>query len=105
MSVVSATAGVWEDSKHCSKDMFELVHAFIGQLAINLGIFEFIEALLEVLFIAHGCNRLVIILKKKRLITCVLNNLHPQCAFKALQDCSHEGRLQCYKGSNSECTS
>ena len=35
----------------------ELVHVFVGHFSINLGDVKFLEAVFDVLFDTHGCNK------------------------------------------------
>ena len=64
VSVVVSTICGRDSIKHCSEFTCELVHNFIGWLAIYLGDFKFLEALLDVLFDAHGCNKVFFLYEK-----------------------------------------
>ena len=65
LSMVSATIGGQNSSKHYSGFTCELVHVFVSWLSIDLGDLKFLEALFDVLLDSHGCDRLVIFAEGK----------------------------------------
>ena len=56
MSVIKSSIGGRVSSEYCSITC-ELVHFVISWLAVDLSNLKFLDAFLNVLFDAHGCNR------------------------------------------------
>ena len=55
---------VWAVASIAPNSCVSFVHVFVGRLAANLGDFEFLEAVLDVLFDAHGCSNMLLLHEK-----------------------------------------
>lgn len=84
MPVVSAMIAGWDNSKHCYEFTWEFVCVFVGWLALDIGDLEFLEAILSVLFNAHGCNKFVTNSCRNELITTSRQWQKEQCNDQAV---------------------